>query len=322
MRALLSLLLVAPLIASPVTPPDPAGPILVRPVLLDPADPARVQLGGLRYLGGWALEGRHPAFGGFSAMAVRGDRFILVSDKGYVARFRFDGRQISGPMIAALPTGPGNALDDGTRDSESMTVGRDGRVWIGFENYGQIWRYAPGLGRGETYSAPAAMAKWPGNKGAEAIVALADGRFLVMSEGAREDSDPKGTSRALLFSGDPTRASARPAVIHYRPPTGYSVTDAAQLSDGRIIILHRRFVLTEGIAAIVSIVPVDAFRKGRIVSGRIVARLASPLTVDNMEAIAVSTEGGRQRIWIASDDNFYPIQRTLLMKFALDEDGG
>jgi hypothetical protein len=38
-----------------------------------------------------------------------------------------------------------------------------------------------------------------------------------------------------------------------------------------------------------------------------------------MEALAVERDGARTIIWIASDDNFNPMQRTLLMKFALAE---
>lgn len=322
MRAFLSLVLVAPLIASPVAPPDPTAPIIARAVPLDPGDRARMRVGGLRYLGGWTLKGGHPAFGGISAMAVAGDRFILLSDKGQLVRFRFDGKRITQPSIAPLPAAPRNATIRRAPDSESMTVARDGRIWIGFEDRNQIWRYGPGLRRAEARGAPAAMVKWPGNRGPEAIVALPDGRFLVMSEGAHEDGDPAGTSRALLFGGDPTRAAARPVLLHYRPPPGFSVTDAAALPDGRIIVLHRRFAMMEGISAIVSIVPADALAKRRVVSGRVVARLAPPLTVDNMEALAITREGGHDILWLASDDNFYPIQRTLLMKFALDADGG
>jgi hypothetical protein len=39
-----------------------------------------------------------------------------------------------------------------------------------------------------------------------------------------------------------------------------------------------------------------------------------------MEALAVEREGGRTILWIASDDNFNPLQRTLLLKFGLDEE--
>jgi len=49
-----------------------------------------------------------------------------------------------------------------------------------------------------------------------------------------------------------------------------------------------------------------------------VARLAPPLNIDNMEALSIVSEGDKIIVWIASDDNFNPLQQTLLMKFALD----
>ena len=44
-----------------------------------------------------------------------------------------------------------------------------------------------------------------------------------------------------------------------------------------------------------------------------------PRPVDNMEALAVSREGGRTIVRIASDDNYLALQRTLLLEFELDE---
>jgi hypothetical protein len=37
-----------------------------------------------------------------------------------------------------------------------------------------------------------------------------------------------------------------------------------------------------------------------------------------MEGISVTSEGGRTFVWLTSDDNYSPLQRTLLLKFALD----
>ena len=52
---------------------------------------------------------------------------------------------------------------------------------------------------------------------------------------------------------------------------------------------------------------------------REIARLQPPLTIDNMEGVSVTVENGRTIVWLASDDNFFPLQRTLLLKFALME---
>ena len=55
-----------------------------------------------------------------------------------------------------------------------------------------------------------------------------------------------------------------------------------------------------------------------MIAGKEIADLRSPINVDNMEGLSVTQEGGRTIVWIASDDNFNPMQRSLLLKFALD----
>ena len=58
--------------------------------------------------------------------------------------------------------------------------------------------------------------------------------------------------------------------------------------------------------------------EGNVLAGQEIAELRPPVSVDNMEALSITQEKGRTILWIASDDNFSPLQRTLLMKFALD----
>jgi hypothetical protein len=38
-----------------------------------------------------------------------------------------------------------------------------------------------------------------------------------------------------------------------------------------------------------------------------------------MEGVSTTVENGRTIVWLVSDDNFSPLQRTLLLKFALVE---
>ena len=114
----------------------------VTRVALDPADPARVRVGGLTFLGGVQLRSRDPAFGGFSSLSVDGDRFTLLSDRGNFIRFRMGPDWAPhGLSFASLPAGPGTGWENRDRDSESMT--RDpatGRVWVGFEDSNMVWR--------------------------------------------------------------------------------------------------------------------------------------------------------------------------------------
>jgi hypothetical protein len=157
------------------------------------------------------------------------------------------------------------------------------------------------------------MRKWRSNRGSEAMLRLPDGRFLVFCEGGG------GESPVLLFEGDPAVPGTKAELLRYRPPQGYRITDAALLPGGRLLFLNRRVALLEGIfSARLTVTKLPRLEPGTVIEGEEVATLRKPLTVDNMEALSVTREGGRTIVWIASDDNFNPLlQRTLLLKFEL-----
>jgi hypothetical protein len=158
------------------------------------------------------------------------------------------------------------------------------------------------------------MRRWRGNAGPEAMARLADGRFLLFAEGP---DDQRATSDAVLFEGDPAEPGTRAVRLRYRRVPGYRVTDAGLLPDGRLILLNRRFAWLEGFSAVVTVAETRGLTEGATIAGREVAALRPPVTVDNMEALSVTVENGRTIVWIASDDNFFPLQRTLLLKFEL-----
>jgi hypothetical protein len=291
--------------------------VTARPVALDPRDPGKMELGKLRYLGGWVLRGSDRRFGGISSMTIQDGHFVLLSDGGVVTRFRFDGR--AGPVadyaMSELPDGPGDGTRKIDRDSESSTYDpATGHVWAGFETTNEIWRYTKGFAVADGHAHPKAMADWPGNEGAEAMVRLHDGRFLVFAE-TRLRKD--GSHLALLFPGDPTEG-AEPVAFGYRGPAGgFAPTDAVELPDGRVVVLHRRFGLPDGFSAALTVIDPRQIRADGVIDGTLLARWAPPLTVDNMEALAVEPRDGRLVLWVASDDNYLAVERTLLMAFAL-----
>lgn len=291
------------------------------PVLLDRHDPRRTRAGALVFMGGLELHSPDPGFGGFSSLSVVGDRFTLLSDGGNIVRFRMGvGWRPSQIAFANLPAGPGTGWDKGDRDSESMAIDpASGRIWIGFEKYNAIWRFAPGFARAARVAEPEAMADWDEGAGPESLVRLADGRFLTISEASTPES---GDDReGLIFAGDPTVA-ARPAfTFRYRPPRGYDVSDATQLPDGRLAILNRRFRLPFLFTAKVTLVNPSTIRPGAVVRGREIATLAPPLVHDNFEGIAATREGRDTMLWLVSDDNQSRLQRSLLLKFRLDPGG-
>lgn len=298
------------------------GPFAIhaQPVPLDSADPSRRDIGGLRYLGGWVLTSENSDFGGISAIAVEGDGFAAIGDAGGLFRFALDDAgAIIAADIAELPAGPlpedGGDLRKRDRDAEALARDPEtGRYWVAFERANGLWRFDAAFGRSDAHAAPEAMADWPSNGGAEAMVRLEDGRFLIFSEAG----DGPGDSReVLLFPSDPVEGDPMPLRLGYRPPDAHRITDAALLPDGRLLILNRDFSLIGGVSVILSIASLDTLGAGTILESEIVARFAPPVTIDNMEALAVEEQDGRTIVWMASDDNFSPLQRTLLLKFEL-----
>lgn len=291
-------------------------------VQIDPDDPGHTRFGKLQYLGGWALASNQPSFGGYSALHVQDEDFTALSDAGQYLSFRMERPGvIENPRFGALPDYPGRAGLKSDRDSESMAVDpATGDIWVGFEGYNAIFRYASGFARSLAQSRPAVMSIWSGGSGAEALARLSDGRFLAISEGSRfRDGGHEGVHAAVLFTGDPTDSRSLAIPFGYRPPPGFYATDAAQLPDGRVLILNRHFTLTDGFWSALTIIDPVAIRKDAIIEGELVADLRPPLAIDNMEGLSVRGGDGRTILWMISDDNQMPFQRTLLLKFALPE---
>lgn len=294
---------------------ESVGRLVALPVALDPAAGGRT-VGALRFISGWELRSADPRFGGISALALTRDGFVALSDSGTVMWLGGTRRRPSSLRLAPLAEGPGNSERKADRDSEAIAFDPAGRVWVTYERHNQVWRYSPGFRRAEASRQPPEMRHWRASSGAEAMARLHDGRFLIFSEGS---GSVARSSDLLLFDRDPTDPRARADRMSYRLPEGFAVTDAALLGGGRIMTLHRSFSVTGGVAASLGIADLAEFRRGAVIVPRIIATLRPPLTVDNMEALAIERRGGKTHVWIASDDNFSTLQRTLLMQFALDE---
>jgi hypothetical protein len=301
-----------------VSPMEPVAiSVASRPVGLDSSNPIRTRVGALRLVGGWRLTSTNRAFGGLSSLDVDGNRVTTISDIGTVVRFRL-GRfgNVSGARIEPVPTGCGKVVEKFDGDTESLAHDADRqRWWIGFEWRNTICRTDADLARATAVRAPAAMATWPKKRGPESLVALADGRVLTIAEGYPDEGPDRPV---VLFDRDPADPQARALRLRYAPPKGYSPTDVAQLPDGRLLVLNRRFTLFSLFTAKLVLIDRVPLRAGTVLKGRIIATFAPPVIADNFEGLAVTSESGKTFVWLASDDNFMRWQRTLLLKFALD----
>ncbi len=307
-------------VRGPVPPVNESQYIALEPIALDAENPAETRVGRLAFLGGWKITSDNGEFGGISSMvALTDNRFLMLSDNGSLVGFTLDeteNRAIR-PFIAPLPDGPAKPNEHAKQnwDAESFLHDPDtDQFWVGYEHQHSIWRYGSSLSRKESANFPAAMQNWPENGGAEAMLRLPDGHFLVFSESAEYS---KGGYQALIFSADASDPTSKAVAFGYKPPAGYKLTDAALLDDRSALMLHRRFTPLDGVSAILSIAQVKDFEPGKVATSVPIATLKPPLKVDNMEALAITKNGDGTIVWIASDNNFSALQESLLFKFRL-----
>ncbi|MFM7404535.1 MAG: esterase-like activity of phytase family protein, partial [Erythrobacter sp.] len=273
--------------------------------------------GKLALSGAWELTAKHGWFGGFSAL-VQGDGQTLIAgtDRGF--RLNLD---LSGDVPRAVPgsfrfVGLSGRGREEVIDLESLT--RDpasGTVWAGFENRNFVSRWAVDGTR--TIVAPPAMAEWSRNSGAETLERLADGRFLMIAEGTERGSDT--LHQGLLFPADPV-AGSEPDRFRFAAPADFDPVDAAQLPDGRALILLRRvgYAIPAKFDTAVAIADPRLIRADRPWQAEVLARLEGGIFADNFEGIAYvgsATDPSRGAIWLISDDNMSLFQRTLLVRF-------
>lgn len=289
-------------------PPD------LRPILtLVPLPlPAR-RTGEVTIEGVWHLTSPNDHFGSYSALTALPDGSLLaVSDRGRWLRFTPPGQAGGPPRFGVIG---GQVIADKRQvDAEAMALDpATRRVWLAFEGVNSVERFGLELSRSRR-TRPPEMARWPDNRGPEAMTRLHDGRFLILGEGS---PDWRGEGYpGLLFAGDPV-AGAKAAAFRLVPPDSYRATDMAALPDGRVLILLRalkgvvppRFSAQLMVANPAELTPGGAWR------GREIARLGLDLPTDNFEGLAVAPDAdGALTLWLISDDNRATLQRTLLYR--------
>jgi hypothetical protein len=275
-------------------------------------------LGPFELDGIWSLTSSYSRFGSYSALVpMPGGYLLAFSDAGNWLSFR--------PPPAASPDPDGgDAVGDAqyskfNRDIEAAT--RDpatGTIWTAREGMNAISRHDRQFRPVETIR-PAALKDWGENSGPEAMVRLSDGRFVVIAEGF-DGTFERRRHKAVLFPREP-RPGEEGTSFHFAGAPGFSVTDMAQLPDGRVLVLMRRLIwpLPLRFAGRIMIADPAEIRPGEVWTGNEVARLPSTLPVDNFEGMAIEAPGdGRATIWLISDDNRAATQRTLLWKLAVD----
>ncbi|MBU1346510.1 MAG: esterase-like activity of phytase family protein [Alphaproteobacteria bacterium] len=256
---------------------------------------------GVLYAGGLVLRGS--ALHGLSDLKVEGDRAWAVSDFGALVRFnlRVDGRgRLNGAdtAISRPLTGPDGAVlsPKANADAEGLAILPDGRVLISFERDHRIWSYgAEANDRPSRVATPDAA--FPDNEGLEGLSA-APGGWLALGEGggawlcdeaACDPLDEVSPADDFRFTGADRDPEGGWFVVerYYSPPLDMRV---------RVRRLSLEGVLSEPLI-----------------------ELRPPASTDNFEGIAAVATPTGTRIYLLSDDNANPLQKTLLLAFDVAE---
>ncbi|NQV21247.1 MAG: esterase-like activity of phytase family protein [Rhodospirillales bacterium] len=326
------------LYTEPVLSDDGSRPITVEAmaVALDPANPEQRRVGGLTYLGGLEIRSNDTSFGGYSGMTIspNGTRLLAISDRGtwLTLTLGYEEGELAGvtdARIAAMLDVDGRPVGGRRGDAEALSRDPLGGLAVGFEHDHRISRYPPSvLGFGAVpvdLAVPEGLSLAPPNKGLEAVAVLATDHYLLLTEDHRNaDLDTIG----WILTNPTGPAPSTAARISFAVSGLFHPTDATTLPNGDVLVLERRYVAVKGGSMRLRRIPREEIVAGARLSGTTIATIVPPLTVDNMEALAVREgSGGEILIYVMSDDNFntgignflVPSQRTLLMMFRLEE---
>ncbi len=313
--------------------PSTTGPLEInwQEIHLNPEAPKQRALGVLVYQGGLSLSSKAGNFGGLSGLSLspKGDALVAVTDQGDLLRatmlFGKDGRLegLSNVSLQRLRDINGKHLlnrpDKRDQDAEAIERLADGSYLVSFEVTHRVLHYARLRDRPTLFPMPPGIKNSPRNGGLEAMTPLPDGRILVLTEKYRTKGKNNGGAREGDYIGWILDSEGGSLGRVFWPASGlYRPTDLAALPNGDILLLQRRYTVAGGQGMRLSQISADQIKPGQRMLDVELAIMTPPLSVDSFEGLAVHADPtGGWTIYLLSDDNFNPLQRTLLLRFHL-----
>lgn len=292
-----------------------------NPVQLDNDNVDQNRVGRLEWRGGLEITSTDGRFGGLSGLHITPDGRSLtaVGDRGlwFRAALRYRDGRLNGLMDATLSEirdDQGRPVKGANGDAESIATRDGASMLVSFERRHRVWRYHSPASTADPVTAPSEIQTLSNNGGVEAMTHLCNGQLLLIAE--------KNKTRGRHVKGWVQKNSGWESFT-YNTHAGYRPTGATTLPDCRIMFIERSYSLIAGVSARVTVIDAAAFGAaafgaGASITPREIARFDFPVVVDNFEGVAARrSNSGETLVYIVSDDNYNPLQRTLLLMFAL-----
>jgi hypothetical protein len=284
------------------------------------------RFGKLDFRGGLSLTSPSKDFGGISSLRMEpdGSRFIAVTDKARWLRGRilYAGSAPTGiadsEMAPMLDADGKRLVARGWYDTESIAED-GGTLYVGIERVHRIVKFdfaKNGMrARAVPIPVPAEFTGLPWNKSLEALAVVPKGFPLAGTLIAITEAglDASGNIKAFLIGGP------SPGAFSVARTEDFDVSDCAMLPGGDLLLLERRASWLRGAVRIRRIASGE-LRPGAVVDGGVIFYADFGQQIDNFEGLGVHrAASGETVLTLVSDDNFSPLQRTLLLQFTLTE---
>ena len=271
------------------------------------ADPALVPGGSFT----WYEE---PAwFGGWSGAEISpdGSRLTVISDKGRLLQVdlaRKDGTVTDATIITSceLSGADGAPLLDKDTDAEGLAIDPRGAAFVSFEQRHRVARLDLDTCRTSPVAPHPDFSRLQPNSGLEALAIHPDGTLYTLPERSGDRTTP---FPLYAFDGAEWHIAAR------LPRNGPFLPVGADFDDeGHLYLLERAITLLGFRSRI------RRFDLAAPDLGETTLLTSLPGQYDNLETITFWRDGsGTAHLTLLSDDNFFPIQRTQIVEFALAE---
>jgi hypothetical protein len=287
------------------------------------------RFGKLEFLGGISYSSSNALLGAMSAIRFRPDHqtFVAVLDTGHWLTGRIerdgDGRLsgLAGLKLRSMISSAGH--DENVKsqmDAEGLALA-GGEALVSFEAAHRVDVYPdPGFMEARPLRSlplPFPRHELRNNRGMETLaVSPAAGPLGEVPVAVTERSlDAEGNVLAAVLDGP---LAGTFAVTRNDP---WDITDGAFLPNGDLLLLERRFRLSDGVGMRIRRIGGGRIRPGAVVDGDVLIDVDLSHQIDNMEGLdVVEMAKDDIRVIVVSDDNHSILQRNLMLEFRLVQD--